>query len=392
MVRLFRWLALLLLLAPAVAGAQDYDVAIMSPTSNTPVFGETRFAVNIYPQDVAIDRVMFFVDGRQVGELGEAPFELMVDVGEDFRSRVFAVRVIPVEGAEKQIEVRTPELQIDEEVGVELQQLYVTVLRDGRRVLDLGTDDFRIFDDGEEQEQVTFARGDLPLAAALVLDSSGSMAGERIDAALAGARAFVRDMRPLDEAAVYLFSDGLLRSTDFSADSSLLEAALDNVEVSGRATAINDHLYLALKRLDTRQGRRVVLLLSDGADVNSVLGMQDVLWKARRSQALIYWIRLEGEGRYHGGSFNSTWRHYIENKQEWELLEQSVEDSGGRIVSVAVDGVEAAFREILAELREQYVLGYYPSSIRNDGSWHEIRVRLRGGNGSVRTRNGYIDF
>lgn len=387
-----RSLLLALLLVPALAGAQSYDVAILSPTSDTPVFGETRFAINIYPEDLAIDRVLFFVDGRQVGELTSPPFELTVNVGEDFRSRVFAVRVIPNEGEEKQIEVRTPELQIDEEVGVELQQLYVTVLRDDRRVLDLDESNFRIVDDGEEQELVTFARGDIPLAAALVLDSSGSMAGERIEAALAGAKAFVRDMRELDEAAVFLFSDGLIRSTDFEADDAVLEASLDNVEVSGRATAINDHLYLALKRLDSRQGRRVVLLLSDGADVHSVLSMQDVLWKARRSQALIYWIRLEGEGRYHGGSFNSTWRNYLENQQEWELLEQSVVDSGGRIVSVGVNDVEAAFREVLAELREQYVLGYYPSNIRNDGSWHEIRVRLRDRDGSVRTRNGYIDF
>lgn len=391
MLRLCRWLAVLLL-APALTSAQEYDVAILAPTSSTPVFGETRFQVNIYPEDLAIERVVFFVDGREVGELTAAPFEISVDVGEDFRSRVFSVRVYPAEGAEKQIEVRTPELQIDEEVGVELQQLYVTVIRDDRRVLDLGAADFRIFDDGSEQDQVTFARGDIPLAAALVLDSSGSMAGERMDAALAGAKAFVEDMRQLDEAAVYLFSDGLLRSTDFSGDGAVLEAALENVEVRGRATAINDHLYLALKRLDTRQGRRVVLLLSDGADVHSVLGMQDVLWKARRSQALIYWIRLEGEGRYHGGSFNSTWRNYTQNKEEWRLLEQSVEDSGGRIVSVAVDDVAAAFREVLAELREQYVLGYYPSSIRNDGSWHNIQVRIRGGGFSVRTRNGYIDF
>ncbi len=316
----------------------------------------------------------------------------MVDVGDDFRSRVFRVVVYAADGSSKQIEVRTPELQIDEEVGVELQQLYVTVLRDDRRVLDLAEPDFRILDEGSQQKMVTFARGDIPLAAALVLDASGSMEGERIEAALAGARAFVEDMRELDEAAVFLFADGLLRSTDFSDDSQLLKASLESVEVSGRATAINDHLYLALKRLDTRQGRRVVLLLSDGADVHSVLAMEDVLWKARRSQALIYWIRLEGEGRYHGGSFNSTWRNHQQNREEWELLEQSVEDSGGRIVGVSVDAVEDAFREILAELREQYVLGYYPSNIRNDGSWHQVRVRVPGADVSVRTREGYIDF
>lgn len=381
-----------LLLAPAMVVAQDFDVAILEPTSNTPVVGEIDFVINIYPEDVEIDTVLFLIDGRQVGELSEAPWRIKVNTGQGFHSRVFGVVVYAVDVSEpKRIEVRTPELQIDEEVGVELQQLYVTVLRNGQRVLDLQQGDFRIRDDGEDQEMVTFARGDIPLAAALVLDSSESMKGARLEAALAGARAFVGDMRELDEAAVFLFSNGLLRATDFSSDGQVLNAALTRVEARGN-TALNDHLYLALKHLDARQGRRVVLLLSDGADVHSVLGMEEVLWKAQRSQAMIYWIRLEDEGPHKGGSFNSSWRNYVENEKEFEVLEQSVSDSGGRIVSVTdVTEVPAAFREILAELREQYVLGYYPSNIRNDGGWHNVRVRVQGSD-NVRTRNGYIDF
>ena len=381
-----------LVLLPAAGPAQDFDVAILEPTSNTPVVGEVDFVVNIYPEDVEIDHVVFLLDGQKVGELTEGPWRIRVDVGQGFHSRRFGVTVYAIDVSEpKRIEIRTPELQIDEELGVELQQLYVTVLRDGRRVLDLRQEDFRIRDDGDEQEMVTFARGDIPLAAALVLDSSESMKGERLEAALAGARAFVADMRDLDEAAVFLFSNGLLRSTDFSSDEQVLNAALAGVEARGN-TALNDHLYLALKRLDAQQGRRVVLLLSDGADVHSVLGMEDVLWKAQRSQAMIYWIRVEDEGPHLGGSFNSAWRHYVENEREFEILEKSVTDSGGRIVSVTdVGQVPEAFREILAELREQYVLGYCPSNIRNDGSWHNVRVRVRGGD-SVRTRNGYIDF
>jgi Ca-activated chloride channel family protein len=371
---------------------ESFHVAILEPTSNTPVAGEIDFIVNVYPPDVAIDRVIFLMDGRTVGERTEPPYQIRVETGDDFDSRVFGAVVYSMEGIEpRRIEVRTPELQIDEEVGVELQQLYVTVLRGGRRVLDLSENDFSIRDDGDPQELVTFARGDVPLTAALVLDSSESMRGERLEAALTGAKVFVSGMRELDEAAVYLFSNGLLRATDFSADRGVLEAALDRVEARGN-TALNDHLYLALKRLDTRQGRRVVLLLSDGADVHSVLGMKDVLWKAQRSQAMIYWIRLEDEGPHQGASFNSSWRNYVENEEEYALLEQSIEHSGGRIVSVgrAAD-VPAAFSEILSELREQYVLGYYPSNIRNDGSWHNIRVAARNSD-SVRARNGYIDF
>ena len=97
--------------------------------------------------------MVFLMDGSVVGELTEGPFRIKVDAGEDFYSRVFGVEVYAMAAGEpKRIEVRTPELQIDEEVGVELQQLYVTVLRNGRRVLDLAPEDFRIRDDGDGQE------------------------------------------------------------------------------------------------------------------------------------------------------------------------------------------------------------------------------------------------
>jgi Ca-activated chloride channel family protein len=385
---------LCLLSAPSLVGAQDLDVAILEPTSNTPVSGPIDFVVNVYPEDVVIERAIFLMDGRKVGELGsptDLPLRVTVETGQDFASRRFTVIVFVAGGMSKEIEVRTPELKIDEEIGVELQQLYVTVMRNDRRALDLGPEDFRIRDDGDPQELVTFARGDIPLTAALVLDSSESMEGDRLEAALTGAREFVSNMRDLDEAAVFLFSNGLLRSTDFSSEQQQLESALKRVQARGN-TALNDHLYLALKRLDSRQGRRVVLLLSDGADVHSVLGMKDVLWKAQRSQAMIYWIRLEDDGPHGGASFNSSWRNYTENEQEYEVLEEVVEGSGGRIVSVTqVEDVPTAFGEIMSELREQYVLGYYPSNIRNDGKWHDVRVKVNRAD-RVRTREGYVDF
>lgn len=383
-----------LMVLPALAGAQEFDVAILEPTSDTPVFGSIDFVVNVYPEDTVIERAVFLMDGRKVGELEsprELPLRVTVETGQDFGSRRFGVIVFAAGGERKEIEVRTPELRVDEEVGVELQQLYVTVMRNDLRALDLGPEDFRIRDDGDLQELVTFARGDIPLTAALVLDSSESMMGDRLEAALAGAREFVSNMRELDEAAVFLFSNGLLRSTDFSGEPQRLESALERVNARGN-TALNDHLYLALKRLDSRQGRRVVLLLSDGADVHSVLGMDDVLWKAQRSQAMIYWIRLEDDGPHDRASFNSSWRNYTENEREYELLEDAVSGSGGRIVSVTrVEDVPAAFGEIMSELREQYVLGYYPSNTRNDGKWHNVRVKASRAD-RVRTREGYVDF
>lgn len=383
--------ALLWLLLGLVAArpAPGIEVVILQPSSLEPVFGEVVVDVEVHaPHEVA--QVELLVDGQVVDSRTEPPWRFTVDVGQDNVEHRFEVHAYDADGAMGRSAITTPPIRIDEELRVELQQLYVTASWETGRVLDLPQSDFRVLDNGVEQKLVTFSRGDVPLTAILLLDASESMRGERFEAALRGAKAFASEMRPLDEAALLLFSDQLLRATPFTNDASELLAPLAGLEPGGN-TAINDHLYLALKLLDARQGRRAVVLLSDGADLHSVLEMEEVGWKARRSQALVYWIRLEEKGA--SSSFSTAWRNVEGNQRELAELERAVGESGGRIVAVASIGeIEPAFREILRELREQYVLGYYPSDTRDDGSWHEVEVGVRRPGVEVRVREGYVDF
>ncbi len=287
------------------------------------------------------------------------------------------------------------EIHVDEVINVELQQLYVTVTRGaGAPVLDLTAADFEILDDGEPQAVSTFARGDLALSAVLLLDASASMEGDRLRTAADGARAFISRVLPQDEVSVMLFSDELLMRTPFSNDAATLLAPVSGVEARG-GSAINDHLYVALKELEGRLGRKVVVLLSDGVDIESTLGMEDVRWAARRGQALIYWIRLQDETR---GRIerSSSWRDRKGHGEQLALLETVVTESGGRVEVIPdVGQVGAALQRILRELREQYVLGFQPTKDRNDGSWHKIEVRVRDGvqdgRSRARTRDGYVD-
>ena len=106
---------------------------------------------------------------------------------------------------------------------------------------------------------------------------------------------------------------------------------------------------------------------------------------------MIYWVRTDPwvstRERF------SAWKGNVEYRREYELLEETVKETGGRIITLeSVEEAEGAMREILQELREQYVLGYYPSVSRNDGSWHKVNVRVSSTGGTVRTRNGYIDY
>ena len=375
---------------PSQAGA--LEVWFERPRPSEFVFGEVEVLIRAAPEE-EVETVQVIVDGREVALFERPPFRVAVNVGQENTEHEFRVVVRSVNGETKTAAVVTPILQIDEVVDLGLQQLYVTVNGFNGRVLNLEQQDFRIVDEGKRQEMVTFERGDIPLTAALLLDCSLSMKGERLAAALQGANEFVEEMKPLDQAMVMLFSDRLLRTTEFSEDRELLSRALTDVEAAG-GTSINDHLFLALSRLEAVQGRRVVVLFSDGSDVHSVLPMEGVLQKARSSQALIYWIQLRDPAEQSEiPEYTSSWRNVEANRREFKDLRQAIQESGGRIEVVDnLAELEDAFAGILAELREQYVLGYYPSQANHDGAWRNVRVRVEKQNLDVRTREGYFDY
>ena len=382
--------ALLLLGAALVMAAPaPLSVRFLSPGADA-VFGEITIAVALAGAEAKnVERVEIKLDGRVVRTLTAAPFSTKLNVGDNNVEHVFEATARTSTGATATARVQTPRLQIDEEYNLDLQQLFVTVARDGNRVLGLDRGDFRVEEDGHRQEIVTFERGDVPLTAVLLIDSSQSMTGGRLEAAVRGARAFVAGMKDLDEASMMLFSDRLLRSTPFSDRAETVGNALQGIEAAG-GTAVNDHLYLALKLLDGRLGRRVIILFSDGADVLSALSMEQVLWKARRSPAQIYWIRLEDE-RGPRTSFTSTWRNNLQNHIEFTNLEAAIKETGGRIQTLnSVNEIESAFGGVLRELREQYVIGYYSSQDKDDGGWRKVNVDVRGSY-AVRAREGYVD-
>jgi len=385
-------LVLSCIVAAVASQAGALEVWFERPRPSEFVFGDVEVLIRAAPEE-EVGTVQLIVDGREVALFDRPPFRVAVNVGQGNTEHEFRVVVRSVNGETKTAAVVTPILQIDEVVDLGLQQLYVTVGGFNGRVLNLEQQDFRIVDEGKRQEMVTFERGDIPLTAALLLDCSLSMKGERLAAALQGANEFVEEMKPLDQAMVMLFSDRLLRTTEFSEDRELLSRALTDVEAAG-GTSINDHLFLALSRLEAVQGRRVVVLFSDGSDVHSVLPMAGVLQKARSSQALIYWIRLrDPREESEVPEYTSSWRNVEANRREFKDLRQAIQESGGRIEVVDnLAELEEAFAGILAELREQYVLGYYPSQANHDGAWRNVRVRVEKQNLDVRTREGYFDY
>lgn len=381
------WLITWCLIGSVPASAQP-AVTLVAPEPGRPVFGEVEVVAEV-TSEREVRRVTFWLDGRVVGELREPPYRLIVDAGTGSSEHRFEVVVEDTSGDVGRSLLISPEFDVDFALDLQLQQLYATVNRRGRRVLDLQPADFTVLDQKRVQKLVTFERGDVPLTALLLLDASDSMRGDRLKTAVAGAQAFIAGMAELDQAKLLLFSDRVLHDSPFTNFADVLAAGLSGVEARG-STALNDHLYLALRLLEPRQGRRVVILLSDGVDVSSVLRMEEVLATLRRCRALIYWLRL---GSAASNDHASAWRDVESHRREFELLETGVEESGGRVLVLDdIAGTAAAFTEILSELRDQYVLGYYPSDNRGDGRWHEIKVRVKGRGFKVRTRQGYVDY
>jgi Ca-activated chloride channel family protein len=387
---------LVMVCAGHAATDDEIWVTIVQPASDAFVIGRVEVVAEVVAAE-EVAEVEFYVDGKAAGLVTSPPYSIEVDLGEENVGHRLSVIARDVRGRLAAHAITTEPVPIARDFDVELQQLYVTVTAGTRRVLDLEASDFVVRDNDELQEITTFATGDIPFTAALLIDASASMHGERLAQATAGAAAFVRGMNLLDRAKVLVYSHQLLNTTPFTGNQDLLTTALSGAEASG-GTALHDHLYMALKLLQDRQGRRVLILLSDGVDSHSVLDMDQLHEQARRSQVVIYWIRLTREA---GGAAPdepgvkmwSAWRDAEEFRDQFGLLQQTVEDSGGRIIAVdQIHQIQRVFVQILEELREQYVLGYYPSNRKDDGAWHRIRVKVDRKGTEVRTHRGYIDL
>lgn len=375
-------------LSLAVEGAAE--LRILSPQPGDVVHGVVPVQVDV--GDVAVRRLEVYVNGRTAGELRSPPWTLLVDLGQDNVEHLIEVVARTAAGGRLEASVRTGRIAVHEEIEVTLQQIYLTATRRGEPVLDLTPAEVELWENGRRQGIVTFSSGAVPFTAVVLVDASLSMGGEKLAAARAGVRTFAAGMRPLDEARVVVFADSVRTATPFTTFPEVLLAGLESAGAGG-GTALNDAVRVALAQLETRQGRRVVLLLSDGVDSHSVLSMGQVLPAVRRLRAQLYWLNLEAGRARDGVSVRSPWRTAAQHQEERRLLEEAVTISGGRVIPApSAEAIGGGFADLLRELKEQYVLGYYPSQRRRDGSFRRIQVRTSRPGVELRTAAGWLDL
>ncbi|MEM8995983.1 MAG: VWA domain-containing protein, partial [Acidobacteriota bacterium] len=282
-------------------------------------------------------------------------------------------------------------IRIDMALDLPLRQIYVTPSRFGRRGVAVEASDIELLDDGVRQEIVTFEQGDIPFTASVLIDASGSMEGSRLDRALAGAQRFIGGMAAHDRTRLLVASDRLRQATPLLAARGDLRRHLRQHAAGG--TALFDHLFLAVDALAPEQGRKVVVVLSDGYDLASAVPVESIAAALKRSQIQLYWVRLRDARAVRRNFIPPTgWRSTDETRRELAALEEAIEASGGRVVPISrfVD-VSTAFADILDELRRQIALGYYADPERRDGRWRRVEVKTSRPGVRLRHVDGYFD-
>ncbi len=246
--------------------------------------------------------------------------------------------------------------------------------RDGKAVTALNTNQFKVYEDGKEQQIAYFAAEKTPFAAVILIDTSGSMES-RVSMARAAAINFLNGLRNEDFAAIYNFDSKVSLIQDFSNSRDVPESTFD-LKADGM-TVLNDAIFQAAEVLSKRpEKRRAIVVLSDGADTHSRKSDSKALNAALAANATIYTVDMSAmDNTLNPGA---------------GALKNFSEKSGG--VFVAASGgvlMRDAFKAIVEELGAQYTLGYQPSSAGQDGKWHSLEVRVSKPNLQIRTRKGY---
>jgi Ca-activated chloride channel homolog len=270
-------------------------------------------------------------------------------------------------------------------VDVKLVNVFVTVTDPhGAPVANLEKENFVLKEDGKDQKIAVFTRESaLPLSIVLAVDTSLSTKKD-LPLELVSARKFASTiLRPQDALALYQFSETVREVVPFSSDLKRIDGGIDRIR-TGAATALYDMVYLGSHALSPRQGRKVMVVITDGGDTVSQVDFKEALRTAQEAEAIIYSIIIvpiqASAGRDTGG--------------EHALITISTDTGGKYYYADSLSELDEAFRKISDELRTQYLLAYYPSERYSDSDFRRIQVNLVGtpaaNAGQARYRAGYF--
>jgi VWFA-related protein len=261
-----------------------------------------------------------------------------------------------------------------------LVQLPVTITdKNGRLVTNLPQSAFQVYENNVLQTIKLFKREDVPVSLGLIIDNSGSMREKRT-AVESAALALVRDSNKEDEVFVVNFNDEAYLDADFTNDISVMEQGLTKIDSRG-GTAMRDAIRMSIDHLKDKgkRDKKVILVVTDGNDNASNMGLEALVRLAQQDDVLVYAIGLLTEEEK---------REASKAKRALGIL---VESTGGQVFyPKELSEVEKIAHQVAYDIRNQYTIGYSPSNTALDGSFRQVKVVVKAaGNPTARTRSGY---
>jgi VWFA-related protein len=285
----------------------------------------------------------------------------------------------------------------DELVKIETNLVTIPVSvfdRNGLYISNLRQQDFKIFEDGKEQEIAYFGTSEKPFTVVLLLDTSPSTE-YKIEEIQKAAIAFVDQLKMQDKVMVIEFDANINVLTEATNNRQKIYKAIKKADFGG-GTSLYDTVDFSLrKRLNNIEGRKAIVLFTDGVDTTSYKsGYDTTLQQAEEADALIFPIYYNTflENLRNAVDTNAPGMRAADYAVGKQYVEELAEATGGRVFrpDATPGGLTSAFEGIAEELRRQYNLGYYPSDEARAGQRKQIKVRVNRPNLVIRSRDGYV--
>jgi Ca-activated chloride channel family protein len=263
--------------------------------------------------------------------------------------------------------------------GTQIVSLFVTVADAQKRLVpDLAQEDFEIFDNDKPQSIVYFDKSIRPISVVVMLDTSGSMTLS-IDLLKRAAEQFLIRLLPDDKGRVGAFNDKIQMSSRFTNDRDELVSSVRDLDY-GNGTRLWDAAAAALDELKNIEGRRVVLVFTDGDDTSSKTGLGTIVDRARAEETMVYAIGLESH--YFDGV------RMVRSKPDRGLKRLADETGGGYFELEKTSDLAPTFTQVASELHSQYVIGFTPAQL--DNRVHKLAVKMKRPGMTARARRSYV--
>jgi Ca-activated chloride channel family protein len=350
---------------------------VMRPLEGEYVSGNINLEARLVPlaAEREISRVTFHVDGKIVCTIERRPWSCPWNAGAAIREYQVRVAVDFANGQPRLVKtVRTRGVGLAEATGVSAVKVTATVKdNEGRFVSGLRPADFKVFEAEAQQTITGFAAEKADVTVALALDTSGSMSFA-LPAVKLQAKEFLRLLPPAWPTPVLAFDNSVFV---ISPPGASLEDRARNIDMlkAWGGTALYNAVVRALREVESGEGRKAVVVFTDGDDRNSTIDLTEVRKAIEASDAVVYFV-ASGEA--------------ARNRAMMKAVEELADISGGRVLRVqSDDDIERAFTEVREEIRNQYLLTYVPPALARPGTWRPLSVKVGCEGCRVRARKGY---